>query len=242
MWHHLTNKGFWEGDIWNKIRNGDLRCHHVSISVVRDQDLQPTCFVGMYADVTERQEAEEAVRFMAQHDALTGLANRAMFMEQLERDLALARRHGHGLALLYMDLDGFKPVNDCLGHQLGDRVLTTVASRFSAAIRDSDLLCRLGGDEFVVLVPVAGSTEELEAMAWNLVEVSRKPFSELDAKIQISTSVGIARFPEHGDNPEQLLSAADGAMYEAKRSNNQPVQVASGVEATTHLRVVDGRA
>mgnify|MGYP006271296209 CR=1 FL=1 len=241
VWHHLTNKGFWEGDIWNRIRNGDLRCHHVSISVVRDQNLQPTCFVGMYADVTERQEAEEAVRFMAQHDALTGLANRAMFMEQLERDLALARRHGHGLALLYMDLDGFKPVNDCLGHQLGDRVLTTVAARFSAAIRDSDLLCRLGGDEFVVLVPVAGSTEELEAMAWNLVEVSRKPFSELDAKIQISTSVGIARFPEHGDNPEQLLSAADGAMYEAKRSNNQPVQLASG-EVTTHLRVVDGRA
>ena len=249
VWHHLTNKGFWEGDIWNKIRNGELRCHHVSISVVRDQSLKPTCFVGMYQDVTERQEAEEAVRFMAQHDALTGLANRAMLMDQLERDLALARRHGHGLALLYMDLDGFKPVNDCFGHQIGDRVLTTVSARFSATIRDSDLLCRLGGDEFVVLVPVAGSTAELEAMAWNLVEASRKPIKELDVSIAISASVGIARYPEHGTNAEQLLSAADAAMYEAKRSGTQPVQVFSGEASELvasadrpRLRVVDGNS
>ena len=250
VWHHLTNKGYWEGDIWNRIRNGALRCHHLSISAVRDQDLKPTFFVGMYQDVTERHEAEEAVRFTAQHDSLTGLANRAMLMDQIERDLALARRHGHGLAVLYMDLDGFKPVNDGFGHQVGDRVLTTIAKRFSAAIRDSDLLCRLGGDEFVVLVPVAAPTPELEAMAWNLVEASRQPFSELDVSIAISASIGIARFPEHGTTAEQLLSAANAAMYVAKRSDSQAVQVCSeaaphstaGHAAPKHLRVVDGRS
>ncbi|MFM7651959.1 MAG: diguanylate cyclase domain-containing protein, partial [Vulcanococcus sp.] len=236
VWHHLTNKGYWEGGIWNRIRNGALRCHHFSISAVRDQDLNPTFFVGMYQDVTERHEAEEAVRFTAQHDSLTGLANRAMLMDQMERDLALARRHGHGLAVLYMDLDGFKPVNDCFGHQVGDRVLTTIAERFSAAIRDSDLLCRLGGDEVVVLVSVAAPTPELEAMAWNLVEASDKPFTELDVSIAISASIGIARFPEHGTTAEQLLSAADAAMYAAKRSHSQAVQVCSDA------RVVNGRS
>ena len=249
VWYHLSNKGYWEGDIWNRIRSGELRCHHLSISTVRDQNLKPTFFVGMYSDVTERHEAEQAVRFMAQHDPLTGLANRAMLMDQLERDLALARRHGHGLALLYMDLDGFKPVNDCFGHQIGDRVLKTIAGRFSSTIRDSDLLCRLGGDEFVVLVPVAGSTSEQKTMAWNLVEASRRPFTELDVSIAISASIGIGRFPEHGSNAEQLLSAADQAMYEAKRSNTQQVQVASRANARadgkgppTRLRVVDGKS
>jgi len=249
VWHHLNHKGYWEGDIWNKIRSGELRCHHLSISAVRDQDLNPTFFVGMYQDVTERHEAEEAVRFTAQHDSLTGLANRAMLMDQMERDLALARRHGHGLAVLYMDLDGFKPVNDCFGHQVGDRVLTTIAERFSATIRDSDLLSRLGGDEFVVLVPVAAPTSELEAMAWNLVEASRKPFTELDVSIAISASVGIARFPEHGASAEQLLAAADAAMYVAKRSESQAVQVFNGTPSQKHphlhmaprpLRVVEG--
>ena len=136
--------------------------------------------------------------------------------------MALTALHG---------LDGFKPINDCFGHQIGDRVLKTIAGRFSATIRDSDLLCRLGGDEFVVLVPVAGSTSELETMDWNMVEASRRPFTELDVSIAISASIGIGRFPEHGSNAEQLLSAADQAMYDAKRSNSQQVQVASRAEA-----------
>jgi diguanylate cyclase (GGDEF)-like protein/PAS domain S-box-containing protein len=232
LWDQLSDKGYWEGDLWNRINSGEQRLHHLSVSAVLDENLQPTCFVGMYQDVTERHEAEEAMRFKAQHDPLTGLANRAVLMEQLERDLALARRHGHGLALIYMDLDGFKPVNDQFGHQIGDSVLQIIAKRFSSAIRECDLLCRLGGDEFVVLVPVAAGTAALEAMAWKLVEASRRPFSELEASIKISASVGIARFPDHGDSAEQLLAAADAAMYRAKRSRSMPVQVAAGAPSS----------
>ena len=232
MWDELIHKGFWEGDIWNRVRSGEIRCHHLSISTVRDDTLEPQYYVGMLQDVTERQRAEQAVRFMAQHDTLTGLANRSMMMEQLERHLALAKRHGHGVALLYLDLDSFKPVNDRFGHNVGDRVLQLVAERFRKVIREGDLLCRQGGDEFVVLVPEAGNTDELMSMAWKLVEASRAPYNELDPSITISASVGIARYPEHGNTAEQLLAAADNAMYAAKRAQINPVQLCNGPQAS----------
>ncbi len=228
MWDQLIHKGFWEGDIWNRVRSGEIRCHHLSISTVRDVSLEPQYYVGMLQDVTDRQRAEQAVRFMAMHDTLTGLANRSMLMEQLERHLALAKRHGRGVALLYLDLDGFKPVNDRFGHNVGDRVLQMVAERFRKVIREGDLLCRQGGDEFVVLVPEAGTTDELMGMAWKLVEASREPYNELDPSITISASVGIARYPEHGDSCEQLLAAADNAMYAAKRAKITPVRLCEG--------------
>ena len=230
MWDELIHKGFWEGDIWNRVRSGDIRCHHLSISTVRDDSLEPQYYVGMLQDVTERQRAEQAVRFMAEHDTLTGLANRSMMMEQLERHLALAKRHGHAVALLYLDLDGFKPVNDRFGHNVGDRVLQLVADRFRSVIREGDLLCRQGGDEFVVLVPEAGSTEELLGMAWKLVVASRAPYLEVDPSIAISASVGLARYPEHGNTSEELLAAADNAMYAAKRAKSNPVQVCRGFQ------------
>lgn len=230
MWDELLHKGFWEGDIWNKVRSGEIRCHHLSISTVRDDSLEPQYYVGMLQDVTERRQAEQAVRFMAQHDSLTGLANRSMLMEQLERHLALAKRHGHGVALLFLDLDGFKPVNDRFGHNVGDQVLQIVAERFGKVIRDGDLLCRQGGDEFVVLVPEAGNSDELLKMGWKLVEASRAPFSELDPAIAISASVGIARYPEHGNSSEQLLAAADNAMYAAKRATDNRVQLCNGYQ------------
>ena len=231
MWDALLQKGYWEGDVWNRLHSGEVRLHHLSITTVRDENLQARYYLAMLQDVTERHKAEEAVRFMAQHDSLTGLANRAMLIEQLERQLALAKRHGHSVALLYLDLDGFKPVNDRFGHNSGDRVLQIVAERFLSVIRNGDLLCRHGGDEFVVLVPEAGSSEQLEAMAWKLVEASRAPFLELDKGIEISVSVGVARFPENGNTCEELLVAADNAMYAAKRDKTNPVQVSLGSQS-----------
>jgi len=149
MWDEVLHKGFWKGDIWNLVLSGEIRCHHLNISTVRDESLEPQYYVGML----------QAVHFMAQHDILTGLANRSMLMEQLERHLALAKRHGRGVALLYLDLDGFKSVNDQFGHNVCDQVLQIVADRFRNVIREGDLLCRQGGDEFVVLVPEAGQDQ-----------------------------------------------------------------------------------
>ncbi len=236
MWDALLNKGFWEGDVWNQVRGGAIRCHHLSISTVRDDTLQPRYYVGMLQDVTERHQAEQSVRFMAQHDPLTGLANRAMLMEQLERQLALAKRHGRGMALLFIDLDGFKPVNDNFGHAVGDRVLKLMAQRFGDTIRDGDLLCRLGGDEFVVLVPEAGSGDDLMAMAIKLVDASRQPVLEAESgvelAIQLSASVGIARYPDHGAVAEELITAADNAMYAAKGDHSQPVRISESAPSS----------
>ena len=230
MWDELIHKGFWEGDLWNRVCSGEIRCHHLSISTVRDDSLEPQYYVRVLQDVTERQRAEQAVRFIAEHDTMTGLANRSMMMEQLERHLALAKRHGHAVALLYIDLDGFKLVNDRFGHNLGDRVLQLVADRYRSMIREGDLLCRQGGDEFVVLVPESGSTEELLGMAWKLVVASRAPYLEVDPSIAISAGVGVARYPEHGNTSEELLAAPDNAMYAAKRAKTNPVQVCRGFQ------------
>jgi diguanylate cyclase (GGDEF)-like protein/PAS domain S-box-containing protein len=216
MWDTLLNQGFWEGDLWNRVRSGELRRHHLAISAVRDDAMDPRYFVGMLEDITERHQADEAVRYQARHDILTGLANRSMLMEQLERDLALARRHQQSLALLYIDLDGFKPVNDRYGHAHGDLVLQQVATRMAHVLRDSDLLSRQGGDEFVVLVPQAGSIPELLQLAAKLVATISEPLECLEGE-GISASIGLARYPDHGLTADDLLVAADNAMYAAKQ-------------------------
>ena len=216
MWDALVSQGFWEGDLWNKVRSGELRRHHLAISSVRDSQLRTRFYVGMLQDITDRHAAEEAIRYQALHDNLTGLANRSLLMEQLEREVALGRRQGSSFALLYIDLDGFKPVNDQLGHAAGDALLLEVAQRLRQCTRDSDMVCRQGGDEFVVLLPQAGSTSELETLASKLQEQLRQPFVLPERTVQISASIGIARFPDHGRSADELLRAADVAMYRAK--------------------------
>jgi len=232
LWATLLSQGQWQGDIWNRVRSGELQRHHLAINAVRDDGGDLTYFVGMLEDITNRYRAEEAVRYQALHDTLTGLGNRQLLMEQLERDLAVARRHGQGLGVLFVDLDGFKAVNDGHGHAIGDQVLEQVAARFRAAIRQSDLLARLGGDEFVVLVPQAGSGSELMTLAAKLVAAARRPFPDLGLPIAISASVGIARFPADGASADALLLAADRAMYAAKQASREgspdpPVRLAS---------------
>lgn len=223
LWDTLLSKGFWEGDLWNKVRSGDLRRHHLAISSVRDEQLRTRYFVGMLQDITDRHAAEEAVRFQALHDTLTGLANRSLLMEHLEREVALGRRHGGGFAVIYLDLDGFKPVNDRLGHASGDSLLTQVAERLGRCTRESDMICRQGGDEFVVLVPQAGPIPELESLGAKLLAQLQQPFHLKGATVRINASLGIARFPDHGDSADALLQAADAAMYRAKTAGGGTV-------------------
>ena len=224
MWDDLISKGFWEGDVWNKVRSGELRRHHLAITCVRDQQLRTLNYVGMLQDITERHAAEEAVRFQALHDTLTGLANRSLLMEQLEREVALGRRHGGSFGLLYIDLDGFKPVNDRLGHAAGDALLTEVAERLRSCTRESDVICRQGGDEFVVLVPQAGPLPELEKLGAKLLAQLQRPFSLESSTVQINGSIGVARFPDHGNSADALLQAADAAMYRAKSAGGGKVR------------------
>ncbi len=216
LWDSIIGLGHWHGEIWNRHRNGQIRRHELSISAVLDESLQITSFVGMLRDITERHEQDEAVRHQATHDYLTGLPNRALLMEQLTQALAMGRRYQHQVAVLFMDINGFKPVNDTHGHSVGDRLLQLVATRLRQKLRESDILCRQGGDEFVVLIPNAPDLVQLKQLALILRETAGQPYPELPATVAVSLSIGIARWPDHALDADSLLNAADTAMYRAK--------------------------
>jgi diguanylate cyclase (GGDEF)-like protein len=188
--------------------------------------------VGLLRDVSERYLQEEQMRFMATHDQLTGLANRTLLIEELNRSLALAKRQGCGVGLLFIDLNRFKPVNDRYGHSTGDALLKAVAQRLKATCRESDTLCRQGGDEFVVLIPDAPSNEHLQTLARKLLIALEQPFhteTDLPREITISASLGIARWPDHASDADGLIEAADTAMYAAKLQGEAAIAVATAI-------------
>jgi diguanylate cyclase (GGDEF)-like protein/PAS domain S-box-containing protein len=227
LWQSVQERGFWQGEIWNRVRHGEVRRHELSITAVSNPAMEVIHYVGMIQDINDRHQAQEQVRHRALHDPLTGLANRALLLELSEQALTLAERHRHGVALLFLDLDGFKPINDQHGHAVGDRVLQAVARLVVGAIRASDTLARLGGDEFVVLVPrLIGSEDELAVVARRVRTAVEAVAEEIDEAAGLSVSIGIACSPQHGESLEQLMAAADAAMYRAKRNREQPVQLA----------------
>lgn len=170
---------------------------------------------GISRDVTELKNLETQLRHLARHDSLTGLVNRMVLMEHAHHALARARRNGTPVGLLFLDLDGFKEINDGLGHHVGDAVLVAVAERIRRQLRETDVAARLGGDEFVVLLD-GDPDEGAVAVARRIIEALRQPFTIEDNILHLSTSIGIALFPDHGDNAEGLLRRADEAMYLAK--------------------------
>ena len=167
------------------------------------------------------------MRHLATHDPLTGLANRALLMEGLQRSLALAQRQHSKVGLLFLDLNGFKPINDRYGHSTGDALLQTVASRLLSCTRKSDTLCRQGGDEFVLLIPDAPDLQQLLALAEKLRASLGAPYLDLPEGLGVSASVGVALWPDHAHDADSLLDAADNAMYEAKRDHGGTVAVAA---------------
>lgn len=226
MWEAIVQRGHWSGEIWNRHRNGRIRRHELSITAVFDGQQQIVNFVGLLRDVTERYSQEQRMQHLATHDPLTGLANRTLLMEELQRALALAHRRREGVGLLFFDLNGFKAVNDRHGHSTGDALLRAVAGRLAQRVRASDLLCRQGGDEFVLMIGQAPDGDGLREIALKLVDSLTTPYPELPADVRISASVGVARWPDHADDADGLLKAADDAMYVAKQHVDQPPAIA----------------
>ncbi|MFN5118383.1 MAG: diguanylate cyclase domain-containing protein [Cyanobacteriota bacterium] len=223
LWDQLLKEGSWHREVWNKCKNGSIRLHDVSITTVTDKRLQPLHFVAMYQDITARYTEQQAILHQATHDPLTGLANRTLLVDRLEQALAMAQRYGYMVGLLFMDLDGFKAVNDNFGHDVGDELLIAVSRRLEDFLRKTDTLCRQGGDEFVLLLPQAPDLEALMGLAERILAVVREPFTNVHgcAVVKISVSIGIARWPEHGADTDALMQAADRAMYLCKQSGNQ---------------------
>ena len=226
MWEAIIQKGHWAGEIWNRHRTGQIRRHDLTITAVLDSKEQIVNFVGLLRDVTERHTQQEEMRHLATHDQLTGLANRTLLMEALNRSLALAARQGRRVGLLFLDLDGFKPVNDHFGHGTGDCLLQAVTNRLLSSIRKSDTLCRQGGDEFVLLVPEVEDLAQLVSLAEKLLLSLQEPYPDLPSGITIGASIGVACWPEHAEDADGLLDAADNAMYQAKHQGGGTIAMA----------------
>ncbi len=175
-------------------------------------------FVGIVRDLTERKAAEEKIKHMAHHDHLTDLPNRVLFMDRLDQAISLAKRSSSKVALLFLDLDGFKLVNDVMGHDMGDRLLQGVALRLNEIVRSSDTVARVGGDEFVLVLNNIGSMKDAALVAEKIIQALSEPFELSGGECRIGGSVGIAVFPDDSEVPETLLKRADEAMYCAKQN------------------------
>ncbi|MFY0992103.1 diguanylate cyclase domain-containing protein [Halomonas sp. C05BenzN] len=212
----LERKGTWQGEVRYRCANGDILVALQTVSAVRNDSGETLRYIHIFNDVTEQKAAEEVVRRQAFHDELTGLPNRTQLEQHLERAIHRARLAGRQLAVLFMDLDHFKEVNDTLGHQAGDTLLQAVSERLRANLRAEDMLARLGGDEFVIVVDPVHTADNADRVAANVVEALTMPFTIDGTQVTIGVSIGIALHPTDGVNGDSLLHAADSAMYRAK--------------------------
>ena len=219
MWHAIETSGYWRGEIWNRRRDGELIPLIGSISSVHDDKQQLTHYVSVYTDIRQLKDSEAQLEHLARHDPLTQLPNRSLLSVNLAHALQLAARQQQRVALLMLDLDRFKDVNDSFGHQIGDVLLQEVAVRLRKRIRASDTICRLGGDEFTVLVEGNPDISVIDHMAEEILQLLTVPFHLPNGRdVIVGASIGISLYPEHGDTPEDLLQQADAAMYRAKAS------------------------
>lgn len=225
MWQRLQQQGYWQGEIWNKRKNGEIYPEWLSISAVRDENGAINQYAAIFSDITERKKREQKIHELAYFDELTGLANRRLFQDRLEQALANAKRHNHQLAVLFLDLDLFKRINDTLGHQAGDEALRQVATRLQKASRAGESVARLGGDEFTMLVPECDGVHDIEKLAQRIVAQFDLPFQIQQNELVLTTSLGISIYPQHGADAGELLKFADAAMYQAKESGRNKYSI-----------------
>ncbi|MBV8464599.1 MAG: EAL domain-containing protein [Burkholderiales bacterium] len=216
MWTQLTERGHWEGEIWNRRASGELYLQSLNITGIRNDAGEFAHYAAVFSDVTKRREAEERLSYLANHDALTDLPNRHLLNNKLVSALLRTQRHGQRLAVLFVDLDRFKLVNDTMGHAVGDKLLVQVAMRLRQAVRRTDTVARLGGDEFTVLLEDVGDLHEISQVAQKIVEQLGVPYDIGGQVVYVTTSIGISVAPEDGVDAKALLTQADRAMYEAK--------------------------
>jgi diguanylate cyclase (GGDEF)-like protein/PAS domain S-box-containing protein len=216
MWSTLKNNERWHGEVQNKRKSGEIYFEWLTITAVKDSDGRVINYVGVFADITDIKKSQNKLHELVNHDPLTGLPNRRLLNELLEHSIKRAERDNHKIALLFIDLDRFKNVNDSLGHQVGDKLLLEVSRRISLSMRESDVVARLGGDEFVVMMDMITNPNDASLIAKKIIHALQIEFN-IDCKdIFISASIGISVFPNDCNDVDSLIKAADIAMYQVK--------------------------
>jgi diguanylate cyclase (GGDEF)-like protein/PAS domain S-box-containing protein len=240
LWDNLLAMGHWQGEIWNRRKDGAMYPEWLSISLVRNDAGQIINHISIFSDMTERKELSANLEFLAHYDSLTHVPNRIMLENLVRQSLAVASRNRSQLAFLFIDLDRFKNINDSLGHSVGDEVLKIVAMRLRQSLREMDIVARLGGDEFVVVLVNPKVADDIIIVCNKLCGVLRQPMSMGDYDLVVTPSIGISVFPKDASNYETLLKNADTAMYKAKqcgRDNYMFYSEAMNIEAVKVLNM-----
>jgi diguanylate cyclase (GGDEF)-like protein/PAS domain S-box-containing protein len=229
LWKSISAGDTWRGEFHNRKKNGELFWEIASITPVKQRDGKISHFVAVKEDITALKEAKERIYHLAYHDILTGLPTREIFMVQLLKVLAVARRNATTVAVLFVDLDGFKKVNDTHGHDAGDRLLKKTAERLCSSVRDVDTVARIGGDEFLILLPNLADNSVIAAVAERVVQAVAMPYHVEAMELSITASIGIALYPEHAENSQELVKQADLAMYKIKRQGKNNFAFADAI-------------
>jgi len=234
MWREINTFGRWQGEIWNRRKEGGVYLEWLTITRIRNPVGGAVRYVSVFHDITHIRRNEDRINYLAFHDPLTDLPNRALLTDRLDHQIAKAQREDEFLAVLFLDLDGFKAVNDSRGHAVGDDLLKCVAGKLSALLRETDTVARLGGDEFIVVLDNPAGEDEVAQVAQRILSVIAEPMDLAGRPARVGVSIGIAMFPVDGDTPGDLIHCADVAMYAAKNAGKnayrffQPVDPALG--------------
>ncbi|HEF4760776.1 TPA: diguanylate cyclase [Pseudomonas putida] len=236
MWRCLLDLGHWEGRVWNRKKSGDIYLESLSITAIPGLDQSELNFAAVCTDITQQHAEQEFQGYLATHDPLTALPNRLLFVERMTQAIARGHRAGSRVAILFLDLDHFKEINDRLGHGVGDDTLTTVATRLKSCLREVDTVARLGGDEFAIVLEDIHEIGQIEPIARKLLASVGEPIVVEGHRVFVTPSIGVSVYPDHGSTPKELVKLADEAMYEAKSAGKNAIRFykAPEPEPTTH--------
>jgi diguanylate cyclase (GGDEF)-like protein/PAS domain S-box-containing protein len=237
IWDYVAANDHWEGEVWSERKDGQAYPVWVALTAIRDEAGQVSNYIAILSDITDRKRVEEHHRHLAEHDFLTDLPNRVLFLDRLQQALAAARRSHTKVAVMFLDLDRFKGINDSFGHHVGDAVLKEVAARLTGCVRGVDTVSRQGGDEFVVVLADIGGADQAAHVAGSVMQAVAQPVQyDANLTISLSVSIGISLYPDDGDDLDTLLRHADVAMYHAKQSGRNAF---SFFNSAMHAHVIE---
>lgn len=218
MWKQLIENGYWTGEVWNRRKSGEVYAEMLTISAVRDAHNSTQNYVALFTDITSMKEQQHQLEHIAHYDALTGLPNRVLLADRLQQAIAQTQRRKQSLAVAFLDLDGFKAVNDTHGHKIGDELLIVVAQRMRLSLREGDTLARIGGDEFVAVLVDLEQPLDWEPLLERLLQTAAAPVQIGELTLHVSASIGVTLYPEDNSDADILMRHADQAMYRAKQT------------------------